>query len=183
MKGLVFTEFLEMIEENFSLEIVEKIIEQSNLPNNGAYTAVGTYDFHELVRLVTNLGAEVKISVSDLQIAYGKYLFKKLRDRYVNLVGKIPTFFDFLKQLDQYIHVEVHKLYSDAELPRFECKELDEKTVQMKYRSKRPFADLAEGLIRGCADFYHEKVNIKRETLPKEDENKINCELFTITKA
>ena len=43
MKGIVFTEFLEMVEEKYGLEMVDDIIENANLQSHGAYTSVGTY--------------------------------------------------------------------------------------------------------------------------------------------
>ncbi|MBU3005056.1 heme NO-binding domain-containing protein [Paraglaciecola arctica] len=33
-----------MVESVFSIDVLEEIIEKSDLPNRGAYTAVGTYD-------------------------------------------------------------------------------------------------------------------------------------------
>jgi len=44
MKGIIFTEFLEMVEDRFSPEIADRIIEAADLPSGGAYTAIGTYD-------------------------------------------------------------------------------------------------------------------------------------------
>ena len=32
MKGIVFTEFLDLVEDKFGLEMVDKIISQSNFP-------------------------------------------------------------------------------------------------------------------------------------------------------
>ena len=60
MKGIVFTEFLEMVEETFGLETVDTIIENSNLPSEGIYTSVGTYDFNEMVSLITALHKKQK---------------------------------------------------------------------------------------------------------------------------
>jgi hypothetical protein len=53
MKGMVFTEFLEMVEAKFSADMVDDIISDSDLPNGGAYTSVGTYDHSELVHCQT----------------------------------------------------------------------------------------------------------------------------------
>ena len=36
MKGIVFTEFLEMVEEKYGYEVVDQIIEESKLPSGGA---------------------------------------------------------------------------------------------------------------------------------------------------
>ena len=43
MKGIVFTEFLEMVEDKFSADMVDDIIDDCDLASGGAYTAVGTY--------------------------------------------------------------------------------------------------------------------------------------------
>ena len=55
MKGLVFTELLEYVEENFGFDVADKIIENAKLENNGAFTQAGNYPFEELVKLVVAL--------------------------------------------------------------------------------------------------------------------------------
>ncbi|MCZ7680611.1 MAG: heme NO-binding domain-containing protein [Sandaracinaceae bacterium] len=57
MKGIVFTELLEMVEERYSLEVVDRIIERAELPSGGVYTAVGTYPHAEMGRLLRELSA------------------------------------------------------------------------------------------------------------------------------
>ena len=52
MKGVVFTEFVEMVEARFGLPMLDRIIEAAQLPSGGAYSAVGTYDHGEMVQLV-----------------------------------------------------------------------------------------------------------------------------------
>ncbi len=66
MKGLVFTEFLDMVEQRFSADMVDDIIEASDLPSGGAYTAVGTYSHSEIVALVQQLAIRTGIAVPDL---------------------------------------------------------------------------------------------------------------------
>jgi Haem-NO-binding len=51
MKGMVFTEFLELVERSWGEELVDELIESCELASGGAYTSVGTYDpgfTHEL---------------------------------------------------------------------------------------------------------------------------------------
>ena len=44
MKGMVFTELLDMVEDKFGIDMVDSIIEDADLPvSKGVYTAVGTY--------------------------------------------------------------------------------------------------------------------------------------------
>jgi hypothetical protein len=58
VKGVVFTEFLEMVEEKFSPAVADSVIEQSTLASGGAYTTLGTYDHQEMLQLVTNLATK-----------------------------------------------------------------------------------------------------------------------------
>jgi hypothetical protein len=68
MKGMVFTEFLEMVEDKFGFDTADDIIETSKdkLSTEGIYTAVGTYPHTEIITLVTNLSTVTKISVPKL---------------------------------------------------------------------------------------------------------------------
>ena len=43
MKGIVFTEFLDLVEEKFGLEMVDAIISQSKLESKGVYTSIGVF--------------------------------------------------------------------------------------------------------------------------------------------
>lgn len=52
MKGIVFSEFMDLVEESFGLEMIDELIEQSDLPSGGSYTAVGTYPHGEMLTLV-----------------------------------------------------------------------------------------------------------------------------------
>ncbi len=180
MKGVVFTEFLEMVESLFSPEVADRIIESSNLPSGGAYTSVGTYDHAELVQLVTRLSAETNQPVPVLIREFGKYLFTRFHLKYGHFFKGIPDTCEFLKNIDSYIHVEVRKLYNDAELPRFDIKQTDPRRLELVYRSSRPFADLAEGLVLGCIAHFQEKIEVQRENLsgpPAE-----TCVRFTMVK-
>ena len=67
--------------------------------------------------------------------------------------------------MDDYIHVEIRKLYPDAELPDFDCQAPDSCSLRMTYRSDRPIASLAEGLIRGCIAHYGQSVDVRIEDL------------------
>lgn len=181
MKGMIFTEFLDMVSEVFSPEMVEDIIERSNLQSQGAYTDIGTYDHQELIRLVKNLSIATHVSISELEITYGKFLFRKLFNRYSDLVSSVQTTFDFLRQVDEHVHVEVLKLYPEAELPKFECNVVSPASMTMEYRSNHPFSDLAEGLILGCAEHFNEKMIIQRQKLLPKD-GKSNVVLFTLSR-
>ena len=50
--------------------------------------------------------------------------------------------------------------------------------MTMEYSSKRPFADLAEGLINACIEHFGEPVDVQRENLSADG----TAALFTLTR-
>ena len=165
MKGMVFTEFLEMVEDLFGWEVAEDIVEENDLPSGGAYTAVGTYSHEEMVAMVVSLSEKTGMAIPDLLKAYGKHLFGRFNSLYGSFFENVTGTFNFLSSIDQYIHVEVRKLYPEAELPKFDYEYPDENTLIMIYSSSRPFADFAEGLLIGCVEHFGEEISIDREDL------------------
>ena len=178
MKGVVFTEFLEMVEEKYSPDMVEDIIEDSELGSGGVYTSVGTYDHGEMIQLVTALSTRTGIAVPDLLRAFGEHLFGRFSRYYPAFFADARSALNFLEQVDNYIHVEVRKLYPDAELPTFSCHSPRSGCLQMEYQSRRPFASLAEGLIRGCVGHFARPVQIDIEDL---SEGKGTAARFVLT--
>ncbi len=165
MKGIVFTEFLTLVEERFSLAMVDQIIEGASLPSGGVYTAVGTYPVSEMVSLLQQLSTRSGVAIPALLQIFGRYLLGRFVQSHPAFFAEQRSTLDFLAAVEEHIHVEVRKLYADAELPRFVCERLAEDRMAMIYRSPRGLADLALGLIEGCAAYYHQTLEIQREDL------------------
>jgi hypothetical protein len=163
MKGLVFTEFFEMVEDKLGFELVDQLIEKTELATGGAYTTIGTYDHKELLALVGNLHQLTDIPVNDLLVSYGQYLFPRLMTISPDIVSQFNSSFELVAAVDSIIHVEVLKLYPDAELPEFSIIKNNGKKMQVTYTSCRPFAYLAQGLILGCSQYYNEKIIVDIE--------------------
>lgn len=168
MKGIVFTELIEMVEEDLGIEIADRMIVAAGGENSGAYTSVGTYDHAELIQLVMALSQETGVSVSELVRSFGKHLFARFTVLYPQFFVGSQSATDFLPRIETYIHVEVRKLYPDAELPTFECRD-SSAGFEMTYTSSRPFADLAEGMILACVDHFEDQVVVQREDLGPQD--------------
>lgn len=163
MKGLVFTEFLDLVDERFSFETCERLIEASNLPSGGTYTSVGTYPVQEMVTLVSNLSALTGTPAPDLLKEFGRHLFKRFVSSFPVFFEGIGSSLEFLPRVDGYVHLEVRKLYPDAELPSFSCAAPGDGTLVMTYRSNNALADLAEGLILGCVEHFGEPLVVTRQ--------------------
>lgn len=162
MKGIVFSEFIELVEDKFGLEIADSIIEESALPSQGAYTQVGTYDHAELITLVTKLSQHTEIDSDVLIKTFGEHLLQRFVALYPQFFEGIDNCFDFLDTIENRVHVEVKKLYPEAELPSFDSMQ-SEHGMQLIYRSNRPFSALAYGLIRGSATYFNEQIQIEME--------------------
>lgn len=161
MKGIIFTEFTEMIESEFGLSLLDEIIETSKLPSKGIYTSVGTYSHHEIMILLTRFNELTKIPIPDALKKFGNYLFKSFANQYPDFLRNHSHVFAFLESVEDHIHVEVLKLYPDAQLPHFEFDQIDEKTLLMEYHSDKHLVWLAIGLIENALKHFNVSGEVK----------------------
>ena len=180
MKGIVFTELIEMVENDLGIDIADRMISNANTVNQGAYTSVGTYDHAELIQMVIALSEETSIAVPDLVKAFGRHLFSQFSQLYPQFFAGIDSAIEFLPRVETYIHVEVRKLYPDAELPTFDCVQADG-VLEMTYQSKRPFADLAEGLILACVEHFGDQIRVDRADLGQQNGTQARFTLTPVT--
>lgn len=178
MKGIVFTEFLEMVESSHGYELVDQIIEDSDLPSNGIYTSIGTYPHTEIVQLVVSLSQRTGVAVPALLHTFGRYLFDTFLKNYPGFFDAADNAFDFFGSIQEYIHVEVLKLYPDAQLPEINTVHRDEKQLHLVYESDRKMSTFALGLLEKGLEHYKENAEIVMENL-EEDGSKV---LFKIMK-
>ena len=89
MKGIVFTEFLDLVEEKFGLEMVDTIISSSDLASKGAYTSVGTYSFSEMLQLLQHLSEKTGLSIDTLLLVYGEHFFGVIEIKLFRFIGNV----------------------------------------------------------------------------------------------
>ena len=176
MKGIVFTEFLEMVEETFGLEMVDGLIETSGIASEGIYTSVGTYDFNEMISLITVLHDKTKIPVNDLIYTFGLFLFTSLRKAHPEVVANYISPLTLLYSIEDHIHLHVRKLYPDAELPSFTILEKTDNSISMIYSSTRGLYPLAHGLMEKCFEYFNKTAKVTYELL-KEDGTKVKFDI------
>lgn len=176
MRGVIFTELFELIEEKFGLEMLDDIIVAAALPNDGAYAATGSYPFPELLSIVQQLHLHTQLPIETLLEVFGEYLFSRLLAHHPQF-GDTDQLLDFLENVETYIHIEVKKLYPDAELPQFKIVSKDAKSFTFYYVSSKQLHHLAKGLITGASKHFDEPVEIVMT--PQEDKSV----LFVVTLA
>lgn len=161
MKGFVFQEFFDFVDRRFGPDVTEEIIETAELEHDAAYAATGTYPFSDLQKLVgaacRRLDADPADMLRDFGGSVGCAFARGHRDRFDRHDG----LFDMLANVEELIHVEVRKLYPEAELPRFQVEARSESQMLLHYRSERKLWDFAKGIIEAAAGHYGETVDVE----------------------
>lgn len=150
MKGMVFTELLSMAEDAIGEEAVDDILDTLELDSDGAYSAVGNYPCAELLRIVDAISTHTTIPVPALERKFGQWMHGRFVQTYPDFFRDKPNVLVMLDAIENEVHVEVRKLYPDAELPTFDTTWLDEQTLRMTYSSDRPLVPFCHGMIEAC---------------------------------
>ena len=166
MKGMVFTELVEFVEEKFGFEVADAMLEASLLSEKGSYTQAANYSFDELLSIVIKLSEVTNIDVNTLIETYARHLFGRIAGMYSPLMQGFTSSLPFIAQVDTFIHPEVKKLYPDADLPSFQVIELDENKLVIDYVSTKPLMSMAVGLMHGAADHFQERLDIHFDENP-----------------
>lgn len=165
MKGIIFTEFLELVEEKFGLNIVDEMIKESDLESEGVYTSIGFYEFSEMLQLLQNLSKRTNLSEDELLLIYGEHMFSVLTEEHPYIIEAYDDPIDFLSSIENHIHVEVRKIYPDAELPSFEVLKRTQGHLSMLYRSSRAMHHFGLGLMNKTFEHFNVKAHIELEKI------------------
>jgi len=168
MKGIVFTEFLDLVEEKFGLEMVDRIISSSDLESEGIYTSVGTYSFSEMLQLLQHLSENTGISIDNLLLVYAEHFFSVIEKSYPGLLAIYKDPIEMISSIENHIHVEVRKIYPDAELPTFEVIEKTDTHLVMDYKSSRAMHHFGLGLMNKTFEHFNSTATIELEKIKKD---------------
>ncbi|MHB0754952.1 heme NO-binding domain-containing protein [Polaribacter sp. M15] len=168
MKGIVFTEFLELVESKFGLEMLDKIISESKLSSKGTYKPLGTYNFVEMLQLLQSLSSNTSIPVDDLLLAFGEHFFSVLQINYGNLLATYKGPIQMLSSIENHIHVEVQKMYPKAELPTFIVEKKEKNSLVMLYKSSRAMHHFGLGLMYKTFSHFNASANITMKKISED---------------
>ncbi|KOY52860.1 heme NO-binding domain-containing protein [Polaribacter dokdonensis] len=168
MKGIVFTEFLDLVEDKFGMEMVDSIIEASELESEGVYTSIGTYNFSEMLSLLSNLSERTNITIDDLLLVYGEHFFSVIERSYIGLVDTYNDPIEMLASIENHIHVEVRKIYPEAELPTFIVEEKSKDLLIMVYKSSRAMYYFGLGLMNRTFKHFNTTAEITLEKIAED---------------
>ncbi|MDW3195141.1 MAG: heme NO-binding domain-containing protein [Cytophagales bacterium] len=163
MKGIIFTELMEMVEGGHGLEIADKMLSHPELSTKGVYIATGTYPVEDLEILLGTLQETLGADRDTLLKVFSGHLFQTFEKKYASLLANYSDTFGLLKMIEGHIHVEVKKLYPDAELPEFQVESETSDQLVLIYTSSRHMEALAEGLMEAAAKHFQETFDIRKE--------------------
>jgi len=156
------TFFSDQVIRNNGLATWQKMLDSTGL--DGVYTAGGNYPDQDLIKLIVTYSEIRGESVADLVHHTGRQLLDQFSESYGIFFDGYEDFFGFLESVEDVIHVEVKKLYPDAELPSFEYERVGAQQLNMRYRSERKLCDLALGLVTSSAEYFDVSCSIVHGT-------------------
>ena len=179
MKGFIFTNFLDFVEKSNGLDMVDEMLGECDLASEGVYSAFNSYEFDELVTLLTYVSKKTAIAPQVLLEAFGRFVFPYLIGKHSYIIEKYSNALDLIAGIESHIHIEVKKLYEDAELPTFSVVEQTENTLTLIYTSSRGLTYFAIGLMRETLDFFKVKGKVTmEENYNNDDSIKFHIEIL-----
>jgi len=162
MKGVVINILEDFIAENLGDEMLEEVYEKVKLSDDvPPFIMPKTYPDEDLLNIVVFLSEKTGKSVEELLFGFGQYAFNILARKFPVFFENTSSAKDFLKTIEDIIHVEVHKLYKDAVTPAILIDDsVDGKTL-IRYSSPRILCDLMIGLLEGVAVKFNETITQK----------------------
>jgi len=160
MKGIIFNLVESVVIAELGVDAWDDVIDNAGVV--GAYTSLGTYPDSELLDIAAVVGGRLGADTGDVMRHVGQQSISRLYERYPDFFTPHVEVFSFLLTLDSIIHPEVLKLYPGAIVPEFDFDLIDDKTLDLVYRSARQRCDFAEGLILGAAEHYGSTVTLSQ---------------------
>ncbi len=149
MKGIIYTELLGFLDEKGGPGFTEQVLSAADLPHGGAFSRVSRYPWEQAVQVVTSASRISGADANELCTEFGRFLFARFTVLYRDIVERYPTAEGMLGHVESHIHEEVKILYPDAVPPTVSSHREGDGFV-VEYRSHRPFAYIAFGLVQGC---------------------------------
>jgi len=167
VKGTVFVEFLDHVEDKYGLDVLDSVILalQGKLSTNGAYTSVGNYPHEEMLELASAICSMRGESLESLLDDFAQSLMLSFERMHPEFFDKEQDIFDFFSTLESRIHTDVRKIYPDARPPLILCRRIAEDSLEISYQSARPLALMAIALTRATGVRFEEELEVEVLTL------------------
>ena len=168
MKGIIFDVFEKFVQANWGADFFEEVLEATELETQEPFVGPGTYPDADLFALVSTAIERLGVSLDDALQLFGHFAFAHLAQTLPGGVSAYEHPADLLAAVDSIIHVEVRKLYPDAQTPKVEVSDRDGDSLVLSYESRRQLCPLLLGLLEGAAEHFgfaveHEPLHCMRD--------------------
>lgn len=168
MKGIIFNITESFLTDNYGEDKFDEIITACNLITQEPFVAPGTYPDEDLLEIVAKASVILGLTPAQFLKKLGHYTFLQLSTKYPVFVAPYKHPKDFLKTIEDIVHVEVRKLYKDTYLPTFQYSEPSDDSLIITYYSKRKLYKLMEGLIDGVAEHFKTPIEQQHSVYEKD---------------
>ena len=152
MKGLLFTELLEMVEEDFGYHTANAIVTNASLSSKGIYTASRRYHRAEMSRLFEQLQRQTRLSFDQLSTAFGRRLCKQILTTY--------------PQQQAYIRRVFLRISRQSRTSVFEYSRYGTAGLAVVYDPSAGATCLTDGMIKGYLTCLQQQNKVLETTLP-----------------
>ena len=163
MKEILLTEFVEFADQAYPDARRDPGGRPGDPPDDGGSDGDTERRF---LALAGRVGDAAGRSRAEVLRRFGAHLFWRFAAIY-------PVFFRgptdplaFLARVHADVHGSLRLFHPEASLPELRCSSPAPGRLVLDYRSERPLADLAEGLVEGCVEFFGGGVEVTREDPP-----------------
>jgi len=159
MKGTVVSTWIKTCRKLYGDSVTNESLNKAGFKSNVMFSPLANVKDQDVINFISNISKNVNKSYDDV---WGEIGF----DNISAFSKGYPAFFrpknayKFLSSMND-VHQVVIKRFAGAKPPILDVVSLGGKKASLTYRSSRGMFTYFLGLIRGCADYYGEKIEIK----------------------
>jgi len=162
MKGVIVKCLSDLVTEKFGKDKWEEALVLSGLDRGSVFLATEDVDDAAALKVVDSVCKVLNISLLQAADAFGDYWVNVFALKiYAPYYRRANSAKEFLLNMDK-VHLETTRTLTNACPPRFEYKWKNEKTLIMKYISKRGLIDFLVGLVKGVGKHYKEQLKVTK---------------------
>ena len=162
MKGVIAMCLKDLVVNKFGAakwdECLKNLGEAQDIP------ILASSDMHDevVMKMIQETCKTLGISLQQAADAFGEYWVCNFSQKiYGAFYRKYRGAKEFLLAMDK-VHVDMTTMLKDSNPPRFDYEWKDNRTLIMKYKSKRNLIDFAVGLVKGVGKYYKEDIKVTK---------------------
>lgn len=159
MHGTIFVELKKYADTKLGAEAWPSLLREAGLGDR-RYEAFETYPDQEAVTLVSLAGRITGLDVSVILEDFGAFIAPDLIDMYWGLIKPDWKTLDVIEHTETAIHQVVRLENPGAEPPRLQVDRSAPDEVVITYRSERRMCKVGEGIAKGLADHFQERIEV-----------------------